>query len=343
MNESSTAVAEPVSAVAVQVRLRRPARLVAANPASAYSPAQQRVIDLLGRQAEEGAVIDAGEVTAIAEGMEARLAQAAEQIPGRTSLWVGKSALNTFARCPGGWIADLNSPFRWSVPSVRGTVAHKAIELALNWRGEAEPARMVDAAIEHLVDHGGSAGTYLRTLTTVERAELRSVSVQMVTSFEECFPPLRSRWRPVLEGSVRAEFGSGRVVLAGKPDLTLGRATAGGKVIIDFKTGSRSAVHAQDLRFYALVDALRLGLAPRRVATVYLDSGRPVAETVTAEVLQSAANRVVTSVEAMIAMRWGTAPRQLRSGGHCAWCPARSTCVAGIDLLGSSSADDLEW
>ena len=295
-------------------------------------PAQQRVIDLLGRQPGETPPVGAEVATALRAELEERLAGAARLIPEGESLFVGKTPLATFGSCAGRWLADQAAPFAWSVPSVRGTVSHKAIELALNWRGEIEPSRAVDAAITRLIDDdGSSAGRYLRTLSTVELAELRSASVELVTAFEECFPPLRPRWRPVIDGRNRAELCDGKVVLVGRPDLTLGQAGRGGKVIIDLKTGERRRHHVDDLRFYALVDALRVGLPPRRLATVYLDAGQPVVESVTMGVLEAATERVVRTAVDMIETRWGTMPARLRTGHHCSWCPARDHCMAGLE------------
>src|SRR3546814_19968982 len=61
----------------------------------------------------------------------------------------------------------------WNVPAARGTVAHKAIELQANGRGESEPCRLVDEAIARLAELEGPLATFLRTLSTVELAELR--------------------------------------------------------------------------------------------------------------------------------------------------------------------------
>jgi hypothetical protein len=284
------------------------------------------VIDLLGRHADD--IPDLGDEVAVAlrAELEERLAPAASSIPEGEVLWVGKTPLATFDACPGSWRANLDSPFSWSVAAVRGTVSHRAIELALNWRGEVEPGRAVDAAIERMIEDTGSAGRFLRSLSTVELAELRGECVDLVTAFEECFPPLRPRWRPVIDGRSRAELCGGRIVLVGRPDLTLGQALRAGKAIIDLKTGNRRHHHVDDLRFYALVDTLRVGLPPRRLATVYLDAGQPVAETVTAAVLGAATERVVRTAEAMVETRWGTLPTRLRPGRHCGWCPARDRC-----------------
>lgn len=293
-----------------------------------YRPAQQRVIDLVGRHAGEAPDLGPDVAVSLRAELEERLSPAVALIPEGESLWVGKTPLAAFDACPGQWVAQTETDFAWSVPAVRGTVSHRAIELSTNWRGEVEPSRAVDAAIERMIDDGTSAGRFLRTLSTVELAELRGAAVDLVTAFEECFPPLRARWRPVVDGRSRAELCDGRIVLAGRPDLTLGQALRSGKVIIDLKTGARRRHHVDDLRFYALVDTLRVGLPPRRLATVYLDAGLPVAETVTAGVLEAATERVARTVDAMAGARWGTHPVRLRPGRQCAWCPARDRCVA---------------
>ncbi len=302
---------------------------------AALRPAQQRVIDLLGRHADGEIDLGADVAGALRADLEDRLASAAELVPEGCPLFVGKTPLAAFTSCPGRWRALVEAPFNWSVPSVRGTVSHKAIELSLNWRGEVEPGRAVDAAIGRLLDDESSAGRFLRTLSTVELAELRSESVDLVTAFEECFPPLKARWRPVVDGRSRVELAGGRIILVGRPDLTLGQALRSGKVIIDLKTGDRRRHHVDDLRFYALIDTLRVGLPPRRLATVYLDAGQPVVEVVTVGVLEAAAERVVRTVEAMIETRWGTLPTRLQPGHHCGWCPARERCEAGLEWLGT--------
>ncbi len=300
-------------------------------------PAQQRVIDLLGRQADDEPDLGPEIAVELRDELEQRLAPVADLIPGGESLWVGKTPLAAHDACPGRWQAQLDAPFTWSIPAVRGTVSHKAIELSLNWRGEVEPGRVVDAAISRMLDDGTSAGRFVRTLSTVDLAQLRSESVDLVTAFEECFPPLKPRWRPVVDGRSRAELCDGRIVLSGRPDLTLGQALRSGKVIIDLKTGTRRRHHVDDLRFYALVDTLRIGLPPRRLATVYLDAGQPMVEVVTAGVLEAATERVVRTVQSMIETRWSTAPTRLHPAPHCTWCPGRATCGPGRRWLESES------
>jgi hypothetical protein len=310
-----------------------------------WSPAQQRVVDLLGRRADD-APVPPTVVEALRAELEDRLAPVAARIPAQATLFVGKSALHQLDTCEGRWQAEASSRFRWNVPAARGTVAHKAIELQANWRGESEPCRLVDEAVARLADDTGALGDFLRTMSTVELAELRQEAVAFVTAFEECFPPLKSRWRPVVDGAARVPLADGRILLGGRPDLTLGRATDGGKVIIDLKTGRPSRHHLDDLRFYALVDACKVGLPPRRLATLYLDTGTPVAEVVTPSVLEAATERVVRAVEAMVDVRTGSRPAMVRANPMCRWCPAVASCETGSAWVAAEADgehDDPFW
>ena len=123
--------------------------------------------------------------------------------------------------------------------------------------------------------------------------------------FLECFPPLEARWRPVTESRLRADLCDDRVVLSGKVDLTVGRADGlrAGKVLLDLKTGGFAPRHRDDLRFYALIETLRIGVPPRLLASYYLDGGRLHDEAVTEDVLRSALERVVQGAEAIVAAR----------------------------------------
>ena len=76
-----------------------------------------------------------------------------------------------------------------------------------------------------------------------------------------------------------------------------------GKVLIDLKTGGFSPSHLDDLRFYALIETIKLGVPPRRVATHYLDTGKLVPEDVTEATLAVAARRVVDGVRRWLELR----------------------------------------
>ena len=117
--------------------------------------------------------------------------------------------------------------------------------------------------------------------------------------------PLKPAWYPSTETSLRVEID--RFVLSGRCDLSIGVADGdrAGKVLVDLKTGSTSLHHRDDLRFYALLDAIRIGTPPRRLATYYLDQGRFQVEDVTEDLLFSTVARVVDGVERMLMLSSG--------------------------------------
>ena len=177
---------------------------------------------------------------------------------------------------------------------------------------------LVDEALARLVDDDRQGiQRFLAGLGPGDRAELRGLAVDLVSSFQECFPPLRSAWIPVTESRVRVELFDGAVVLSGKTDLSLGRASglAANKVIIDLKSGRPSLTHREDLRFYALLETIKLGVPPRQLATYYLESGRAQPEEVTVAMLRSAVRRTIDGVTTMVELRRGdrAAPRPARA------------------------------
>ena len=227
------------------------------------------------------------------------------------------------------------------------TVAHKAIELSVHWQGEAAPMDLVDEALARLVDDDRQGiQRFLAGLGPGDRAELRGLAVDLVSSFQECFPALRSAWIPVTESRVRVELCGGAVVLSGKTDLSLGRASgmAANKVIIDLKSGRPSLTHREDLRFYALLETIKLGVPPRQLASYYLESGRAHPEEVTVALLRSAVRRTIDGVTTMVELGRGDRPPGLQPGPTCRWCSLRTTCVEGLaELARREEVDDDGW
>jgi hypothetical protein len=299
------------------------------------NPAQQDLVDLLGAKVEERPVFDA----ALRHELRAELEEALEPVIGDTTVdepvFVSKHTLSGVHGCEGRHLADAALAFAWSPATARGAVVHKAVELSVHWRGELVPLDLVDEAMARLANDDRSISDWLRTCDEGDRAELRAVAGERVTTFLECFPPLSSRWVPVTEGRLRADLLGGRVVLQGRTDLTLGRAdgTRAGKVVIDLKTGRPSPAHVDDLRFYALVDTLRLGTPPRLTASYYLESARAHPEPVTQGVLLAAVARTVDGVRKLVELRDGRPP-ELQAGRACGWCPAMLTCDVGRQHLG---------
>jgi hypothetical protein len=306
------------------------------------TPAQRQVLDLLGCPPDERPRFDADLRQRLLLDLEDGLAGVARRLPADTTLWVSKHPLTQVHGCEAKFVAEHETPFAWSAPLARGTVTHKAIELLVSWPGHPVPLDVVDEAIARLANDASHLGDWLRTCGDAERAALRGEVNALVVSFLECFPPLKARWTPVTESRVRIELFDGRIVLQGRVDLALGQPAGqvAGKVLIDLKTGGFAPHHRDDLRFYALLETLRVGTPPRLLASYYLDGGRPSPEPVTEALLDTATQRTIDGATRMSALLHEGVEPVLRPGPACRWCPLADTCEPGSAWLGGS--DDLD-
>lgn len=309
-----------------------------------HNPAQAEVLEALGARPHERPAFDPRLRGELRTELEERLGPLADQLPGGTTLWVSKHLLSSVHGCEGMFVARDAEEFAWTPANARGVVAHKAIELAVGWRGDPAPGLLVDEALARLVNGAGgdSLAAYLGALGEGERAELHGEATERVSMFQECFPRLEARWRPVPESRLRADLCRDRIVLSGKVDLTVGRADGvrAGKVLIDLKTGGFAPSHVDDLRFYALIETLRLGVPPRLLATYYLDGGRLHDEVVHEPLLRTALERVVRGVEAAIDLRHNGRVPTLRPGAPCRWCPVQRDCEPGRRWLDKRDDED---
>jgi hypothetical protein len=297
--------------------------------------AQQEVLELLGAGRDERPTFDPSLRHELHELLNDELEPLAALVPDDESLWIGKHQLAGVHGCEAKLLAEDDVKFAWTPPTARGVVAHKAIELGVNWSGEVSPLHLVDEAIASLIGSGDKCGDWLSTCGETQRAEVRAEANDRVAKFVECFPPLKKTWVPVTESRCRVDLLGGRVVLAGKIDLSLGRAigTTAGKVLIDLKTGGFVPSHLDDLRFYALLETIRLGTPPRLLATYYLDSGQPRFEAVNDAVLQSAVHRTVDGARRLCELRHQAAEPVKRTGAACRWCPLIESCADGQGYL----------
>lgn len=315
-----------------------------ARPAIEPNPAQAEVLAALGARPNERPEFDPRLRDELRAELEERLAPVAQRLPDGEVLWVSKHLLSSVHGCEGLFLAQEAEEFAWSTQTARGTVSHKAIELSISWRGDPSAGELVDEAMARLIAGDARIGDYLGGLREGERAELHGEATERVNMFLECFPTLEPRWRPVAESRLRADLCRERIVLSGKVDLTVGRAEGlrAGKVLVDLKTGGFSPGHREDLRFYALVEALRLGVPPRLLATYYLDGGRLQQEAVSEALLRGAVERVVDGAEAAVALLHEQRVPQLKAGPPCRWCGIRHDCEVGRRFLEGDDDPDVD-
>ena len=310
-------------------------------------PAQQATLDVIRVPSSQRPVYPtsfAADLRDRAEDALAGLVDTARALDSR-GLWVAKRDLAGVFGCEARYLADSDAPFEWSVPTARGTVLHKAVELTTHRRFT--PADAVEGAVERLIDDDANLGGFLASATASERADLIANCIGLLTRFNETFPPMQRSWRPAAETRARAQLCGGAFVLNGKYDLTLGSPSPvggpdggqqAGKVIVDLKTGSRAPTDPEDLRFYALVETLSIGVPPLGVGSFYVAEGRIEHEIITPDVLDSALRRTVDGIGRLVALRRGAHQPRRIAGPPCRWCPISAGCEPGQAWL--SEPDD---
>lgn len=317
------------------------------------NPTQERTLELLRRRGDP-VIFERSFIIELTEQMHTALEEFTERLAGastnadepvgdgrgdQTILYISKHRLSSILACEVQ--AQLDDEFAWSPAIAGGQIAHRAIELGLNWRGEPEPGELVDEAIARVAGEDASLGTWVAGLSEADRADLRGESVERVTKFMECFPPLGARSRPLTEARLHWPR-SGPIVLAGKVDLVIGRSEGNEsrKVIIDLKTGRPRQQHREDLRFYALVETLRAGVPPRKLASYYLDAADAEVEDVTVALLRSTARRTLDAIDALVALHLDERPAIKRVGPQCIWCRLNAECDEGQTYLRERAASD---
>jgi hypothetical protein len=312
--------------------------------APVLTPIQQRTLALLRRDAEP-LVFDPEFVQQLTDDATRAVAQLSERLGGE-NLWVTKGFLAKVHGCEVRHLAP--DEFAWSAANAAGFVAHKAIELSLNWRGEPHPGDVVDEALARLADQADNRGSFVAGLTDGDWAELRGRAVDRTTKFLQDFPPLPRSAQPVLEASTRWRP-AGTLEFSGKVDLLIGRPQGreSRQLIVDFKSGGHSFHHRNDLRFYALVHTLRHQVPPRKLVTYYLDYSEAEVEDVAEGTLEAALTATLEGIERHVELTVEGRPPVKKVGIACRWCPLASECVEGQSFLrgddtiaDDTSADD---
>lgn len=294
------------------------------------TPAQRRTLERL---------IGAGERPVFAPELPVRLRDRIESAVRGVELHepvhLTKSRLTDAGRCEGRFQATLareGPPFEHNPKTAGGLLMHKAVELEVGGREERDAHSLVSLAAERVEGEDDRFTAFWRSLDAVGRDELLMRAMAALVLFRETFPPLRpmrSELAPMVEWHLRSELAGGELILDGRVDLSLGRQEppSAGRLLIDLKGEGAWPEHVEDMRFYALVHALRFGVPPYRVATVFLTSGEWQLEDVTERSLERAADRVVATVRIAAALASGRAP-VLTPGRYCGWCPRSATCPA---------------
>ncbi|MGH9069846.1 MAG: hypothetical protein ACRDX8_01440 [Acidimicrobiales bacterium] len=206
-------------------------------------------------------------------------------------------------------------------------------------------------------------------LSSEQQAEAASI-VESCRGALEAWPVLPSSALVRLQEPLRAELSGGHVVLTGRVDLVLGRATplvagagvagaglagaglagagVAGATLVDVKSGRRRQEDRADAGWYAVLETLRHRAPPFQVGTYYLRDGELELDVVTAELMAQASARIAQGLASLARLAHGGVAHA-NPNPLCPWCPAIASCVPGRrfsfergDLIGPVDLEDKE-
>jgi hypothetical protein len=210
---------------------------------------------------------------------------------------------------------------------------HKALELSVALGDDTPPAgALVEHALTSLKADDRSLSDWLNEADPFDVAELRAGANETVAKLFECWPPLLRAWSPRSETAIATELCGDTVRLSARVDLVLGigKGMEARALVVDLKTGEPRATHLDDLRFYALVHTLRLGVPPFRVASYYLDTATFHAEDVSEDLLVGAARRVAEACRRILELEAGLRAPTINPGPQCSWCELSGSCEGAV-------------
>ncbi len=248
-------------------------------------------------------------------------------------LVITKDRLTRALSCPVHRTADRLGERNFSVPLACGALVDVLFRQVVTTGAVGEP--MAEALDGLALDgHQASLVTWISEMAPADLAELTSEVDRQTVRLVERWPALEASWLPRTQESIRVALAGTLVELSARVDLAIGRPAEdeASVAIVEVKSGSRRPAHRDELRFYALVEALRSQAPPFAVAAYYTRTGELDVEPVTHDLLVEAARRCLAGIRALA----GVADNSVTDGTWCAACAAlpRATTVArppGVD------------
>jgi len=264
----------------------------------------------------------------LAPGVEAR-GDAAEPVR------VSKEALNQVLVCEAHLVAARRAPRVPTVELVRGSCVDALFRQWISVGAVGDPWDDALSALEVDGDRDGVA-SFARALTGPRRQALEAELAEQVAQIQAHWSVPSPAWLARTQERLEVPLCGGRVVLAGVVDLVLGgppeeRASV---CLVELKSGGRRLEHRGDLHFYALLETLRSGSPPFRIATYYSATGELDDEAVGDDALVSALKRTLEGATRLCRLAAGAEPARTPNP-LCAWCAGLPACGPGQERAGT--------
>ncbi len=298
-------------------------------------PAGSALLERLRGQGTARPAVDPGLAGGLRDWLEDGLASVADGAPVDTGpVRVTKEALTGVLMCEAHLVARRTSPRAVTVELARGSLVDA---LFRQWvtTGRLDDA-WSDAVGAVRVDGDGDVVDFLDALAPDASAELAQEVAEHGAGIVERWPVPSPTWLARTQERLVVPLVGGRVVMSGVVDLAFG-GPAGERAsvcVVEIKSGRRRIEHRGDLHFYALLETLRSGAPPFRIATYYTRTGELDVEAVTDDVLVGALQRVLAGTVRLCRLAAGTEPSRTPNG-LCAWCSALPECEPGQARAGT--------
>jgi len=308
-----------------------------ARPPSAVAP----LLDRLRAPGQPRPAVDPELAGGLREWLEDALADPVGALSGDLAdIRVRKDALTQVLVCEGHFAASRAAPRTVTVELARGSLVDA---LFRQWVTVGEVGEPLTDGLGALSVEGGGDGVveYVTRLPMQRRRGLAAELAVHVDGIRRDWPVLSPAWLPRTQERVTVPLAGGRVVLSGVVDLALGGPAVDHAAVclVEVKSGARRVEHRADLHFYALLETLRAGAPPFRVATYYSATGELDVESIGEHVLVGALQRVVTATTRMCRLASGSAP-VLTPNPLCAWCVGLPSCPPGQRRCGTDTPLD---
>ncbi|HEX7459935.1 MAG TPA: PD-(D/E)XK nuclease family protein, partial [Acidimicrobiales bacterium] len=242
-------------------------------------------------------------------------------------LVVTKDQLSRVLACPGHRTVSRFGDRTFTIPMACGALVDALFRQIVTVGTVGDP---LGDALDGLGTDERQSGlvSWISDLAPSDMAELRVEVERQAEGLVRRWPPLDPLWLPRTQESMRAMLARGTIELSARVDLAIGRPAEdhASVAIVEVKSGARRSTHRDDLRFYALVEALRSPAPPFAVATYYSRTGEVDVESVTHDVLVEAARRCLTGIRALAG-----AQSEADTGAWCSACSVlpRTSAAAG--------------
>ena len=264
--------------------------------------------------------------------LEAAAAAWAEAVPDGVVVRVTKGAVAGVRRCEVRHLAELAAGAPAGAPEAAAVVRGRLVDVLFRQvatTGCVSSDPVADALTAWAAD-GEAAGAGLDALDDAEQAQVRSEVTAACATLLAAWPRLPVGAGVRTQERVLVALAGGRVVLSGRPDLTVGRPTRrrAGVLVVEAKSGRFRPDHLEELRFYALLEALRWGVPPFRGLVWSLGDGRIEPLDVDSDLVWSETLRVADAITRLTRLAAGEPPRP-SANPLCPSCPLLDECTDG--------------